>query len=72
MQDFQASTYEYTIGKSKEVTGFRLKDEETAWDGVYSVEVKQSFETLYGPIELVQTCYIAKENGAWSFLWRIE
>ncbi|WP_127531072.1 hypothetical protein [Paenibacillus kobensis] len=72
MQDLNSSTYEYTVGQSKEVSGFRLKDQETAWDDVYSVEVKQHFETLYGPIELVQTCYVAKENGNWSFLWRIE
>lgn len=72
MQDLQTGTFEYTIGKSKEIDGFRLKDEETAWDRVYSVEVTQSFDTLYGPIEMVQTCYAAKENGSWSFLWKLD
>ncbi|GFN29842.1 hypothetical protein [Paenibacillus xylaniclasticus] len=72
MQDLHTTTYGYTIGKSKEVSGFRLKEEDAEWDDVYSVEVKQSFKSLYGPIELVQTCYVVKENGEWLFLWKLE
>lgn len=74
MQDFDSDTYLYEVGKSTSVSGFQLKEngKETELDHVYAVKVTQDFHTLYGPIQLVQMCYVAEENGEWSLLWKTE
>jgi hypothetical protein len=74
MQDFKSETYLYEIGRSKPVASLQLKEngKEAELDQVYAVKVIQDFETLYGPIQLVQTCYAAEENGEWSVLWKTE
>lgn len=76
MQDFQSQTYEYTLGSSEKINDFQLKEngqeQESALPNVYAIQVNQHFETLYGPIELVQICYVAEENGEWSLLWQVE
>ena len=74
MQDFKSETYLYELGKSKSLSGFQLKQNGKALelDHVYAVQVTQDFDTLYGPIQLVQTCYVAEENGEWSLLWKTE
>ncbi|MBD3921497.1 hypothetical protein H8B09_22205 [Paenibacillus sp. PR3] len=74
MQDFKSDSYLYELGKSKALSSLQLKEngKDLELDHVYAVKVTQDFDTLYGPIQLVQMCYVAEENGEWSLLWKTE
>lgn len=72
MQDFKSESYLYEVGKSKLLSHFPMEEngKNLELEHVYAVEVTQDFETLYGPIQLVQMCYVTEENGEWSMLWK--
>ncbi|WP_040711812.1 hypothetical protein [Paenibacillus curdlanolyticus] len=72
MQDFQAKTFEFSVGSPKLVDGFRPTQASDPLHDVYKVTVTQTFHSLYGPFQLVQDCYAAEVDGKWTLLWQWE
>ncbi|MBO7747792.1 hypothetical protein I8J29_26735 [Paenibacillus sp. MWE-103] len=72
MQDFGAQTFEYTLGPPKLLSGWKMSSDSAEFQNVYEIVVTQKFHSAYGNFELIQSCYVANESGAWKLLWSFQ
>ncbi|WP_274649409.1 hypothetical protein [Paenibacillus humicola] len=72
MQDFGVKTFDFKAGRPKHLSAWRISSDEPEINDVYEIVVTQHFHTPYGDFELVQPCYLAKDDGAWKLLWSYE
>jgi hypothetical protein len=67
-----AKTFDYQIGKAKQVTSWQMTEQSEVLSNVYEVPVTQNYKTTFGNFTLQQDIYVVNEEDEWRVLWSYE